>query len=84
MPALFGDEGTIGGLQKLGIPPEEARNYGIVDCVEPSVIGAFGRNKGGYFNLARMVDFALNDGVDRITGNILGIKYRTGRSDEKF
>lgn len=73
MPALFGDEAIISGLQKLGIPLAEARNFGIVGCVEPSLIGAFGRNNGGYFNLARVVDLALNDGVDRLSGKRLGL-----------
>jgi len=76
MPALFGDEAVIPGLQKLGIPLGEARNYGMVGCVEPSVIGAFGRNNGGYFNLARVVDLALNNGIDRLSGESLG--PRTG------
>ena len=74
MPALFGDQAVIGSLLGLGIPLTEARNYAIVGCVEPSVIGAFGRNNGGYFNLARVVDMAINDGVDRLTGVQLGLK----------
>lgn len=80
MPALFGDEAIIAGLQKLKIPLPEARNYGMVGCVEPSVIGAFGRNNGGYFNLARMVDLAMNNGIDRLTGEPLGL--RTGLAAE--
>ena len=72
MPALFGDEAIIPGLHKLGIPLEEARDYAMVGCVEPTVIGAFGRNNGGYFNLARVVDMAINNGVDRSTGVQLG------------
>jgi formate C-acetyltransferase len=80
MPALFGDEAIIPGLQKLGIPLAEARNYGMVGCVEPSVIGAFGRNNGGYFNLARIVDLAINNGIDRLTGEPLG--PRTGSASD--
>jgi formate C-acetyltransferase len=74
MPALFGDQAVIGALLSLGIPVTEARNYAMVGCVEGSVIGAFGRNNGGYFNVARIVDMAINDGVDRLTGMQLGLK----------
>lgn len=80
MPALFGDEAVISGLLNLGIPLKEARDYGMVGCVEPSVIGAFGRNNGGYFNLARVVDMAINNGVDRLTGSQLGLE--TGRPED--
>jgi formate C-acetyltransferase len=84
MPALFGDQAVIGSLLSLGIPIAEARNYGMVGCVEPSVIGAFGRNNGGYFNLARIVDMAINDGVDRLTGAQLGLKTGDPSRFENF
>ncbi|MBQ3276414.1 MAG: glycyl radical protein, partial [Oscillospiraceae bacterium] len=77
MPALFGDEAVIKSLENAGVPRDAAVNYAIVGCVEPSVIGAFGRNNGGYINLARIVDFALNNGVDRLTGQQIGIKTGT-------
>ena len=73
MPALFGDEVITKSLLKLGMSYEEALDCGIVGCVEPSIIGAFGRNNGGFLNLARIVDFALNDGRDRLTGEQLGL-----------
>ena len=80
MPALFGDQAAIGALLGLGVPLIEARNYAMVGCVEASVIGAFGRNNGGYFNVARIVDMAINDGVDRLTGSQLGVK--TGKASD--
>jgi formate C-acetyltransferase len=30
----------------------------------------------GYFNLAKCLELALNDGIDRLTGEVLGV--RTG------
>ena len=73
MPALFGDEVITKSLLKLGMSYEEARDCAIVGCVEPSVIGAFGRNNGGFLNLARIIDFAMNDGRDRLTGQQIGL-----------
>jgi formate C-acetyltransferase len=84
MPALFGDRAVISSLLALGIPLTEARDYGMVGCVEPSVIGAFGRNNGGYFNLSRIVDMAINNGVDRITGVQLGLESGDPLSFTKF
>ena len=82
MPALFGDDAVIRSLENAGIPRDVAVNYCLVGCVEPSVVGAFGRNNGGYINIARIVDCALNDGVDRLTGQQIGVK--TGRNFETF
>ncbi|SBW07758.1 Pyruvate formate-lyase [uncultured delta proteobacterium] len=76
MPALFSDDVVMNSLVNAGVPREKTMDYAIIGCVEPTVIGAFGRNNGGYFNLARVVDCALNDGVDRLTGKQLGV--RTG------
>lgn len=73
MPALFGDEVVTKSLLKLGMSYEEARDCAVVGCVEPSVIGAFGRNNGGFLNLARIIDFAMNDGRDRLTGEQIGL-----------
>lgn len=84
MPALFGDEAVISSLMHVGVPLEEARNGFLVGCVEPSVIGAFGRNNGGYFNLARIVDCALNNGRDRLTGELLGVETGDPRDFKSF
>ncbi len=72
MPALFGEGPVVESLLNLGIPLSKARNYGIVGCIEPTTIGAFGRNNREYFNLARIVDLAINNVVDRLTGKQLG------------
>lgn len=82
MPALFGDDAVIRSLENAGIPRKKAIDYCIVGCVEPTVIGAFGRNNGGYINLARIVDCALNDGVDRLTKKQIGKK--TGKDFSTF
>lgn len=84
MPALFSDEVVMDSLLNVGVPYKEARDYAIVGCVEPTVIGAFGRNNGGYFNLARIVDFALNNGRDRLTGEQIGPKTGDPRSFTTF
>jgi len=82
MPALFGDERCIEALHKKypDIPMDRIRDYRIVGCVELAPRGFQGRITGGWFNVARVVDLALNNGVDRLTGEQLGPK--TGEPED--
>lgn len=73
MPAMFGDEICIPAIiRTTGIPLDRARDFRIVGCNELTPRGLQGRANGGYLNVARIVDFALNDGVDRLTGERIG------------
>ena len=77
MPALYNDEIIITALLKRGFTLQDARNYAIVGCVEPSINGKdWPRSNGGFFNLAKILELALNDGKSQTTGKQLGI--RTG------
>lgn len=74
MPALFGDNACIAAIKRSfpDMPIERARDYRIVGCVELSPRGFQGRVNGGQLNVARVVDLALNNGVDRLTGKQIG------------
>lgn len=73
MPAMFGDEIAIESIIKTtGISLDRARDYCIVGCVELTPRGLSGRVNGGYVNVARVVDLAINDGIDRLTGEKIG------------
>lgn len=76
MPALFGDRTCIAAIQRHfpDMPIERARDYRIVGCVELTPRGFQGRVNGGQLNMARVVDLALNDGIDRLTGEQIGLK----------
>lgn len=63
VPALFNDEATIAALTMHGFPLDEARNYAIVGCVEPSLPGkSFFSTDAGLFNLPLCLELALNRG----------------------
>jgi pyruvate formate-lyase/glycerol dehydratase family glycyl radical enzyme len=63
MPALFSDEASIASLVYHGYPVEEARNYGVVGCVELALPGnSFLSTDAGLFNLAICLELALNKG----------------------
>ena len=73
MPALFGDETCIAAiLRTTGVPIERARDFRIVGCCELAPRGFMGRVNGAYLNVARVVDLAINNGVDRLTGKQIG------------
>ncbi len=62
-PALFGDEATIASLLEHGFSLEDARDYGIVGCVEPSIPGkSFLSTDAALLNLPLCMELALNRG----------------------
>jgi len=62
-PAFFNDEAVIASLVSHGIPLEDARDYGIVGCVEPSIPGkSFLSTDAALCNLPLCVELALHRG----------------------
>ena len=80
MPQLLNDELIIPALLNKGIPLTEAREYIPVGCDEITVLGMWGRCNGGYVNLPKALELALNDGRCRLTGDQVG--PRTGTVTE--
>ncbi len=63
VPGLFNDGPAIEGLVRHGFPLTEARNYGIVGCVEPSFPGkSFFSTDAALFNLPLCLILAVNAG----------------------
>ncbi|WP_059070257.1 glycyl radical protein [Mediterraneibacter massiliensis] len=72
---FFNDELIIDGLIKDGVSIEDARDYAIVGCVEPTGQGnTMGRTNACYFNLAKCLELALFDGVCQMSGQQMGPK----------
>ncbi|MGL5639026.1 MAG: (2S)-3-sulfopropanediol dehydratase [Cetobacterium sp.] len=62
-PKLFNDTPAIKAMLSKGVTLEEARDYCVVGCVEPSVPGKeFGWLDSGYVNTAKMMEMVLNGG----------------------
>jgi formate C-acetyltransferase len=63
VPALFNDAAVVPALVAHGILTEDARDYGIVGCVEPSIPGkSFLSTDAGLFNIPICLELALNGG----------------------
>lgn len=72
-PAFFCDETNISLLISLGFTQEEARNWGICGCIEPSVPGITDfQSNAGYFNPSKVFEITLHNGVDPLTGKQIG------------
>jgi pyruvate formate-lyase/glycerol dehydratase family glycyl radical enzyme len=69
MPAFFNDEIIIPSLLLRGVSREDAYNYCLVGCVEPSVAGKWGGRQGAaQFHLAKCLELAFHGGKDPRTG----------------
>jgi formate C-acetyltransferase len=71
-PSIFNADTVVEEQLRQGKTLEDARAGGCSGCVE---VGAFGKEAyilTGYFNLAKILELALHDGVDPRTGTRLG------------
>ena len=73
-PSLFNTEAIIAEMLRQGKSIQDARNGGASGCVET---GAFGKEcyiLTGYFNLVKVLEITLHNGVDPRTGRIIGAR----------
>jgi pyruvate formate-lyase/glycerol dehydratase family glycyl radical enzyme len=76
-PAIFNDEAIVPALANSGYSIEDARNYAIIGCVEPTSDGnTFGCTSGNDISLVGALEMALHDGKLIMTGRKIGA--RTG------
>ena len=72
MPAIFNSDVLVLGMVNRGKTLEDARGSSLNGCVACFCDGKDRMASSGYFNLAKCLELALNDGVDRLTGERLG------------
>ena len=79
-PSVFNSDLIVQELIRMGKQVSDARNGGSSGCVE---VGAFGKenyNLTGYFNMPKVLELALHNGLDPRTGHQLGLE--TGRAED--
>ena len=67
-PSVFNADESVMEMLRVGKALEDAREGGCSGCVET---GAFGKEAyilTGYLNVPKVLELALNDGVDPLTG----------------
>jgi formate C-acetyltransferase len=73
--SLFNDEVIVASLVDGGHALEDARDYGVVGCLEPNAQGkTFGSTFAVQINGIKCVEFALSNGVDNVFGYQSGIQ----------
>lgn len=72
---FFNDEPIIRSLLRAGHTVEDARDYGMVGCLEPNAQGkTFGSTFAVQFSGIKCVELALANGIDNIFGYPSGIE----------
>lgn len=83
-PSIFNADTIVEELIRQGKSVEDARCGGASGCVET---GAFGKESyilTGYFNLVKVFEITLNNGVDPRTGKQIGLKTGDPREFKSF
>ena len=83
-PSVFNADAIIKELTRQGKSLVDARNGGASGCVET---GAFGKEAyilTGYFNLVKILEIALHNGNDPLTGKQVGLKTGDPTSFKTF
>lgn len=70
MPAIVNDKVVVLSLVNRGVSLDDALNYCTMGCLEVQVPGKWGYRENGKskFNLTKILEMALNDGCDPISG----------------
>ena len=83
-PSIFNTDAIVQELVRQGKSIEDARCGGASGCVEAGAFGHEAYILTGYFNLPKILELTLHDGVDPRTGTQLGPKTGDPRSFGSF
>jgi formate C-acetyltransferase len=84
-PALFNDDVIINALVKDGCSLEDARDYAIVGCVEPTPQGCtFGCTSANDLSLGGVLELTLLNGRLNMTRNTISIQTGDVRNFQTF
>jgi formate C-acetyltransferase len=83
-PGFFNDDIAIPIVLSKGAAIEDALDWVIVGCTQPSPGGGSeGTPDAGYVSAAKALELALNNGVDPVTGKLSGIETGDARGFTK-
>lgn len=64
MPAYYNDEVIIPAMVSRGVSIEDARDYGVIGCVEPQKGGKTqGWHDAAFFNMVKVLELVMNNGM---------------------
>lgn len=83
-PSVFNADTYILEMVGMGKTLEDAREGGCSGCIE---VGAFGKEAYllvGYLNVPKIFEVTLNNGIDPVTGKVVGLQTGDPRTFETF
>ncbi len=83
-PSVFNTDVIIEELTRQGKSLVDARCGGTSGCVETGAFGKENYNLTGYFNMPKVLEITLHNGVDPQTGRQIGLETGDPRSFETF
>ena len=83
-PSIFNTDVVVQELIRQGKSIEDARCGGTSGCVETGAFGKENYNLTGYFNMAKVLEITLNNGLDPRTGRRIGLETGDPREFESF
>jgi len=83
-PSIFNTDAVVQELVRQGKSVVDARNGGTSGCVETGAFGKENYNLTGYFNLPKVLEITLNQGVDPRTGKRIGLQTPDPTTFEGF
>ncbi|MEW5901578.1 MAG: pyruvate formate lyase family protein, partial [Acidobacteriota bacterium] len=73
-PSIFNTDAIIQEMVRQGKSLEDARQAGASGCVEAGIFGKENYNLTGYFNLPKILEITLNNGLDPRTAKRIGLE----------
>lgn len=83
-PSIFNTDTIVQELVRQGKSIEDARNGGCSGCVEAGAFGVEAYILTGYFNMPKVFEITLNNGVDPYTGKKIGLETGDPLTFETF
>ena len=73
-PSVFNSDLVVQEMIRVGKSVVDARNGGTSGCVETGAFGKENYNLTGYFNMPKVLEITLNNGLDPRTGRRIGLE----------
>ncbi len=83
-PSIFNTDVIIQELMRQGKSLEDARDGGASGCVETGAFGKENYTLTGYFNLPKVLEITLHNGVDPLSNKKIGIETGDPRNFKTF
>jgi formate C-acetyltransferase len=83
-PSVFNTDVVIQEMIRQGKSVVDARNGGTSGCVETGAFGKENYNLTGYFNMPKVLEITLNNGLDARTGRRIGLETGDPAQFETF